>query len=88
MMKGTKWLWVALLLTVGFLFVSYIPWVNWVLTGPLEEINEWYPSVGNVWITGRVIIRPSAVITCFILVLYLLSSHRETFSSVLKSKEE
>jgi len=49
-MKGNKWLWVALLFSAGFLYVSYFPWMNWVLTGPLEEINEWYPSVGNVWI--------------------------------------
>ncbi|HAP68287.1 MAG TPA: hypothetical protein DCR04_00945 [Flavobacteriales bacterium] len=61
-MKGNKLLWLVLLLSVVVVGATFNPWVRWILTGPLEEINEWYPSVGDWWLTLRVLIKPTALI--------------------------
>lgn len=61
-MIGNKWLWLTLALSTIVLGVTFIPWVNWLLSGPLEEINAWYPSVGDWWLTLRAMIRPILLI--------------------------
>ena len=61
-MKGNKWLFLVLALSVLVLVITFIPWVNWLLSGPLKEINEWYPSVGDWWLILRAMIRPALAI--------------------------
>lgn len=72
-MKGNKWLWFVLLFSLVVFGGTFNPWVRWILTGPLEEINEWYPSVGDWWLTLRVLIKPTALIlavACIAAILY------------------
>ncbi len=75
-MMRDKWYWASLLLSTGLLFVSYYAPVNWLLKAPSDEINLWYPHLGNVWLAVRDIIRLLAVTVCIVSTLRLSFIHR------------